>query len=68
MSNEAFLGTSIDNPPGLVRDYESNLGKATACVRMGHRIPYDIARALMEDGIDVPALAASQPVYAEENQ
>lgn len=65
MSNEAFPGTSIDNPPDALPEYESNIGRAVGLLRKGKRVPYDLAQDLREDGIDVPALTATQSRFAD---
>ena len=56
MSNERYLGTTLDNPPAPVKEYQSNIGQAINHIQHGRRVPYDLAVALMEDGIDIPAL------------
>lgn len=62
MSNAMYLGTSIDNPP-LEVACESRIGQAVNHLRHGRRIPLDIAQDLMEEGIDLPALASSAVHY-----
>lgn len=61
MSNAMYLGTTIDTPavaPGG-DGYTSAIGKAVNHLRHGRKVPYDTARELMDEGIDLPALEAS---------
>lgn len=58
MSNESYLGTTIDNPPPAAEEYQSNIGKAVSRLREGRRLPADLAASLMEEGFDVPGLTA----------
>ena len=51
---------SIDRPPvPTERPAATHLDRATRQWAAGRRIPLDLAVALMDEGYDVPALAAS---------
>lgn len=61
MSNAIYLGTTIDTPAVAPEsgDYTSAIGKAVNHLRHGRKVPYDTARELMDEGIDLPALEAA---------
>ena len=59
MTNERYLGTTIDNPPTSEPEYESAIGQAINHLRHGRKVPYDIAQELMAQGYDLPSLTAA---------
>jgi hypothetical protein len=57
-NGEAYLGTTIDNPPAVQKDDHSSIGRAVSFWGQSRRIPFDLARELMDEGFDLPALEA----------
>lgn len=58
--------TTIDTPPTLAEpEYQSAIGRSINNLRHGRRISYDDAVDLMDQGIDLHGLEASQSRFSE---